>query len=52
MSKHYKTPAPSGGCATCGTNKTCQNCGGTGHWHTKPEVPCGHCSGSGACPNN
>lgn len=40
----------SNGCPTCGDNSTCQVCGGSGHWHSKKEVQCGHCNGSGNCP--
>jgi hypothetical protein len=39
-------------CSTCGTNSTCQVCGGSGHWASKPEVSCTHCNGSGSCPIN
>lgn len=39
-------------CATCGTSKQCQNCSGTGHWHSNKNIECGHCSGSGKCPIN
>ena len=39
-------------CSVCGTNRTCQICGGLGHWESKPEIPCGHCNGSGFCSVN
>lgn len=47
-----KPQPPARECSTCGTSRTCLNCGGSGRWYTNPKMVCGHCSGSGVCPVN
>lgn len=39
-------------CNSCGTNSTCQVCGGSGHWATNKDIDCSHCGGFGKCPIN